>query len=319
MSEGKGRAPVVIELDGPPADVAAAAPPDDAPLLPQGRAVRGALGAMGGRPRPVLRVLLVSAAGFAVLVLGVAAWDFVLSLLARAPALGWVAAGLLALAVLALVVAAVGEWAGYRRLGRLDGLRRRVEAAGSDLAQARAVSGELARLYRAAAPGADLLDADAVLAQAELQLLAPLDSRAVAEVEGAARQVALVTALVPVALADVAAALFANLRMIRRISEIYGGRGGVLGGWRLARMVAAHLLATGLVAMGDDLVGSLAGGGVVSKLSRRFGEGVVNGALTARIGLAAIEVCRPMPFAATRRPRAGAVLARALRGALPGL
>jgi putative membrane protein len=268
-----------------------------------------------------LRLLLVSAAGFAGLVLGVAAWDFITALLARAPALGWAAAGLLALAVLALALAAAGEWAGYRRLGRLDGLRRRVEAAGAsaDLAQARAVSGELAQLYRASAPGDDLLDADAVLAQAEVRLLAPLDSRALAEVEGAARQVALVTALVPVALADVAAALFANLRMIRRIGEIYGGRGGVLGGWRLARMVAAHLLATGLVAVGDDMVGSLAGGGVLSKLSRRFGEGVVNGALTARIGLAAIEVCRPMPFAATRRPRAGTVLARALRGALPGL
>ena len=35
------------------------------------------------------------------------------------------------------------------------------------------------------------------------------------------RQVALVTAFVPVALADVAAALTANLRMIRRIAEIY--------------------------------------------------------------------------------------------------
>ena len=59
----------------------------------------------------------------------------------------------------------------------------------------------------------------------------------------------------------------------------------------------------------------MAGGGLVSKLSRRFGEGVVNGALTARVGIAAIEVCRPLPFAARRRPS----VTRLVRTALTGL
>jgi hypothetical protein len=52
------------------------------------------------------------------------------------------------------------------------------------------------------------------------------------------------------------------------------------------------------VAVGDDLIGSVAGGSVLSRVSRRFGEGVVNGALTARVGVAAMEVCRPLPFGA---------------------
>ena len=316
MQDREGRAPVVIELDLPPPDVAAA------PLLaedaPQGAGAQASLRLMQARPRPLLRLFVAAGVGFASLAMGVAAWDFTQSLLARAPVLGWAAAGLLALLVLALLAGAAAEWAGYRRLSRLDALRAQVEGA-DDLQKARAVAGALSRLYKAPAPSADILDPDAVLAASERALLAPLDARALGEVEAAARQVALVTALVPVALADVAAALLANLRMIRRIGEIYGGRGGVLGGWRLARMVGAHLLTTGLVAVGDDMLGSLAGGGIVSKLSRRFGEGVVNGALTARIGLAAIEVCRPMPFAALPRPRAGAVLARALKGALPGL
>ncbi|GAB1395693.1 hypothetical protein MASR1M65_04700 [Saprospiraceae bacterium] len=50
------------------------------------------------------------------------------------------------------------------------------------------------------------------------------------------------------------------------------------------------------LASADDLIGSFAGGGLASKLSRRFGEGVVNGALTARIGIAAMELRRPLPF-----------------------
>ncbi|MGA0924607.1 MAG: DUF697 domain-containing protein, partial [Lutimaribacter sp.] len=59
---------------------------------------------------------------------------------------------------------------------------------------------------------------------------------------------------------------------------------------------------------------SAAGGTVVSKVSRRFGEGVVNAALTARVGIAALDLCRPLPFAAQKRPGVSALLGRALRG-----
>ena len=83
----------------------------------------------------------------------------------------------------------------------------------------------------------DQLDAAGLLGLAEAEVLGPLDVAASREVEAAARQVATVTALVPLALADVAAALTSNLRMIRRIAEIYGGRSGFFGSWRLTRAV----------------------------------------------------------------------------------
>jgi putative membrane protein len=160
----------------------------------------------------------------------------------------------------------------------------------------------------------DLFDHDAVLRLTETELMTPLDAAVRAEIEASARQVATITALVPIALADVAAALFANLRMIRRIAEIYGGRAGTFGSIRLLRSVFSHLVATGAVALTDDLIGSVAGGGLLSKLSRRFGEGVVNGALTARVGIAAMELCRPMPFSALPRPGVTETLRRALTG-----
>lgn len=102
--------------------------------------------------------------------------------------------------------------------------------------------------------------------------------------------------------------------MIRRVAEVYGGRAGTLESWRLARSVFAHLVATGAVAVGDDLVGTVAGGGLLSRVSRRFGEGVVNGALTARVGVAAIEVCRPLPFRAVKRPSVSSLVSRSLTG-----
>jgi len=163
----------------------------------------------------------------------------------------------------------------------------------------------------------DVFDADAVLALTETTLLAPLDALARKEVEAAARQVATVTAIVPLALADLVAALTANLRMIRRIAEIYGGRSGTLGSWRLTRAVLTHLVATGAVAVGDDLISSIAGGGVLSKLSRRFGEGVINGALTARVGVAAMDVCRPQPYVSQSPPSVTGLVSRAMAGLFP--
>jgi len=98
------------------------------------------------------------------------------------------------------------------------------------------------------------------------------------------------------------------------VAEIYGGRSGVLGSWRLTRAVFAHLVATGAVAAGDDLLEPVLGGSVLSKLSRRFGEGVVNGALSARVGVAAMEVCRPLPFSERHKPSVRGIVAGALGG-----
>ena len=148
----------------------------------------------------------------------------------------------------------------------------------------------------------------------ERAALEPLDAMVRAEIEVAARAVATATAIVPLALLDVLAALSQNVRMIRRIAEIYGAHAGFFGSWRLLRMVAAHLLATGLVAVGDDMMGSVAGGHVLARLSKRFGEGVMNGALTARVGVAAMDVCRPLPFAALPRPKVSNLVGRALAG-----
>ena len=168
-----------------------------------------------------------------------------------------------------------------------------------------------------AAQGAELLDGDALIRLAERSYLTAPDQAARRAVEAAARKVATATALVPLALVDVAVALAANIAMVRQVAEIYGGRAGSLGSWRVLRRVFAHLAATGAIAVGDDLIGSVAGGGVLAKLSRRFGEGLVNGALTARVGVAAMEVCRPLPFDALPAPKVTNLMGRALAGFLP--
>lgn len=313
--------PVVIEMEE-------AADPGAAPPVPEaGRAMQGAV-RIAARPRSRLSGWFWAAfSALFSLVLSVAAWNFVTGLLQRNVILGYAALALVVVFVAVLLLIALRELAAFARLRRVDGIRAQAEAAvgTGDLKVARHIAGRLSALYagrRELAWGRDrlkerqeeVLDADGLIELAERELLAPLDEAARREIEGAARQVASVTALVPLALADVVTALAANLRMIRRIAELYGGRSGVLGSWRLTRAVMAHLVATGVVAVGDDLVHSVAGGTVLSKLSRRFGEGVVNGALTARVGVAALEVCRPLPFRALRRPKVSNLVARGLQG-----
>jgi putative membrane protein len=331
MTARDGQGPVLIEIEpgaGPAPDPAAAPPVPDPAGGPEGRAMQAAAAAVAARPAGRLwRWFLRLGAAFAVFVLGLWAWDFAAGLMARSPWLGRAGLALMAALALAALALAAREWLALARLGRLDGLSRQVRAAraAGSLDAARSAAAGVTRLYagrpelqagaaRFAAREGEILDGPGLLDHAERCYLAPLDAAARREVEAAARQVATVTALVPLTLADVAAALVANLAMMRRVAEIYGGRSGAIGSWRLLRAVLAHLVATGALAAGDDLIGSVAGGGLLSKLSRRFGEGLVNGALTARVGVAAMEVCRPMPFAAERRPAVASLVQRALAG-----
>ena len=214
-----------------------------------------------------------------------------------------------------MLILAVREVATFGRLSRIDGLRRQADTVRTtnDLRQARALMKQVLRLYdgrketrwdrrRLVESLDDVLDAALLTEALESELLGPLDQLASSEVETAARQVAIATAILPMAFADVAAALIANLRMIRRVAEIYGGRSGFLGSWRLTRAVLTHLAFTGSLEVAEDLLGEALGGSLLGKLSRRFGEGLMNGVLTVRVGVAAMEVCRPMPFSARRRP-----------------
>lgn len=324
------RKPVLIEIDNEPTPNPASAPPvpDPDTLSPLGPvAMEQAAQLAARRPSRLARFFWTALAGLTGLWLSVAIWDFVVAMIDRQLILGYAAAILTGLVALGALWAALREIAAFSRLGRIDRIQEAAKMCltSGDLASARRIISQMDKLYagredirwglaRMREKGPQQLDADTLLSLAEGAVLAPLDRRAIDEVTAAARQVATVTALVPLALADVLAALVANLRMIRRIAEIYGGRTGRLGAWRLTRSVMTHLVATGAVAVSDDLLSSVAGGGLLSKLSRRFGEGVVNGALTARVGVAAMDVCRPLPFNAEPRPSVRKLVQSALSG-----
>ncbi|MCT8998496.1 YcjF family protein [Chelativorans intermedius] len=272
-------------------------------------------------PRRRSRLGTIFIAAFGLLVsLAVGLWTdrLVRDLFARADWLGWLALGLAVLAALALLAILVRELAALARLASVERLRQRAERAyeSDDTRDARAVVAQLAALFASHPDTAagrralaelegDVIDGRDLLNIAERELLAPLDVRARKLVLDAAKRVSVVTAVSPRALVDVAYVLFEATRLVRRLSELYCGRPGFLGFLRLSRSVLAHLAVTGSMAAGEAFVQQLVGHGLAARLSAKLGEGVVNGMLTARIGIAAMAAIRPLAFRAVERPGLG--------------
>jgi putative membrane protein len=258
--------------------------------------------------------------GFLTLSIGVWAERTIVSLMNESPVLGYAALACAALAALALLVMLIRVLRDILRERKVEALRLRATAALAEgsLAEAQAVAGELAGLYGSRADTAkgrafladslpQLFAARDVLTVAERSLMAPLDALAQAQIAQAARRVSLVTAVSPRALIDVIFVLVACARLLRTIAGIYAGRPGTLGLIRLARQVLGHLVVTGGIAAGDAVIQQVVGQGLAARLSAKLGEGVLNGLLTARIGLAALAVCRPLPFVEATPPTLGDV------------
>ena len=222
---------------------------------------------------------------------------------------GWTAFALLVAMALSAAALLLRELWGFRRLSRLARLRKEVRAvmASSDTVRERAAVATLAAHYRGRPDAAwglarlnehkgDVLEPGELIRLADRELVAPLDAEARRIVLKTSKRVATVTALLPVMWITMAFVAITNIRMFRALAGVYGGRPGTLGALRLAKLIVGHIVATGGVAMTDDLLGQFLGQDVLRRLSRRLGEGAFNGALTVRLGVAAIEVTRPLPF-----------------------
>lgn len=311
------RLPGAFRLDDP-----AVEPVEDAAIEALEPAAAGAQQAVAAiaypRRRGVRWGALALSAGAALLSLaiGVALDSLVRDLFARADWLGWLGLALIGLFVVALLALVGREVVGLFRLKRIARLRLESEDAAlrNDRDAAVASVRALLALYGdrpdtakarrlAGAHLGEIIDGRDLLVLAERDLLAPLDARAKVLSSAAARRVSVVTAVSPRAFVDVLFVLWESVRLIRRLAEVYGGRPGTLGLFRLLKAVVGHLAVTGSIAVGDTILQQFVGHGLAGRLSAKLGEGVVNGLMTARIGLSAMDVCRPLPFLAEERPR----------------
>ncbi|PLW75454.1 YcjF family protein [Cohaesibacter celericrescens] len=262
-----------------------------------------------------------------VLMLALGLWldTLIRELFARWQYLGWFGIALVSMAVLSLLFFLLRELLALRRLSHLDHLREKVAELykDGDRKQAMKIANDLLHLYEPQ-PSLfrarqslkqdlpHLFDPEDILAQTEQTLMPPVDQAATHRVHQAAKRVAVVTALSPRALFDIIVVLVETVRMVRAIAEAYGNRPGFVAMLRLTGHIAGNLAVTGGMAAGETLMQQIIGHGLAARLSAKLGEGLLNGILTARIGLATIALCRPMPFVTQEQPKLGAVI-RTLR------
>jgi putative membrane protein len=316
--------PAIVAEPAPIDDAGVDAGAADAAAAPQmARPTLADLGQKGLRWGALLFSALAGAAA-----LGAMAWfaRLVSAALMREDWIGWATFVLLLVAAFAALMLLLREVVGFSRLSRLNRIKADVAMAiaDRDARRERKAALRLAGLYarrpeqswsvrRFREHARDVHDVGELLSLADREMVAPLDRLARQLITRSAKRVATVTAMSPMALIAVGFVALENLRLLRGLAALYGGRPGIFGLMRLAHLVFAHMLATGGVALTDDLLGQFLGQDILRRLSRRLGEGAFNGALTARIGIAAIEVIRPLPYLAAKPPRVRDVLGEVLK------
>lgn len=240
---------------------------------------------------------------------------------ASSPFLGWIAMLIATVAGLAAVALILREIIGLARLRHIE--RIQITAAHAlnqdDDVSAKQTVANLTSLYKSKPDAAwnlknfeshagDILDPRDRVRLVERFLVEPLDEMAHRIIARRARRVTLLTTVTPAAALDILFVAAQNIIMMREIATLYGGRPSTFATFKLARMVVTHLAIAGGMALSENFLHLFVGKGILGRLSARFGEGAVNGILTSRIGLAACDVCRPIPQEITKREKLSSLL-----------
>lgn len=229
------------------------------------------------------------------------------------PAFGWTILGITAIAALALTALCLREFISLMHLKKLGNIRHDAEQVLFGMGNSAKTIKSIKKLYSSRPDmqwhidelnsyNDQIIDGADHIKLTEKTLMAPLDNEAKQVIASSAKRISVVTALNPSPVLDILFVGFQILQMLRKVMAIYGGKPAFFGAMKLVRMVASHLAITGGLAVSDTLLQQFLGKGLAGRLSTKLGEGTVNGIMATRIGLAAIDLCRPMPFTSLEKP-----------------
>jgi len=229
----------------------------------------------------------------------------------------WLAGGWSLLLLLALGLGGSGmlrELWRLRRLTRHARLRERLAALPEATpAQALSLAGQLRRdlgldddhphwqaFLAAHEPHHDGRDTLALLTH---HLLAPRDREARRLISRMSGETAVMVAVSPLTLVDMALVAWRHLSMIDRLCRLYGLELGYAARLRLLRSVLYQMAFAGASEIASEASMQMLSMDLAGKLSTRAAQGLGIGLLGARLGLRAQQLARPLVFAPDESPR----------------
>ena len=130
----------------------------------------------------------------------------------------------------------------------------------------------------------------------DLIVLSHVDEKAVADIAKYSSETMLLVAVSPLAIMDMLIMLWRNIRMINKVSGLYGLKLGYWSRIKLIKQVFTNMFIVGASEILIDLGSDALSADLLGKFSGRLAQGLGAGMLTARLGLNTIKTCRPLPF-----------------------
>lgn len=143
----------------------------------------------------------------------------------------------------------------------------------------------------------------------ERVFLQPLDKEALRRVSDVSLQTGTAVAVSPWAAVDMALSLWRSIKMIDDVAQVYGVRPSLANRYKLLKLVIHQLAFVGVSEIMIDHVMEEFGSSTLTSLaSARVGQGLGAGIYTARIGIAAMKVSRPIGFSNESQPKARSII-----------
>jgi putative membrane protein len=160
--------------------------------------------------------------------------------------------------------------------------------------------GELARFLERAAVCQD--DSE-ILYLYSKEVLAPRDQQARELVIRHSSDCALMVAVSPFAAVDMGLVLWRNLKMLNDIGQLYGMPNSPFSRFKVLKRVLRNMMLVGAQELVMDAAFESMSVSLGSKLSARAAQGLGAGLISMRIGLKAMDYCRPIAFMPDEQPR----------------
>lgn len=138
-------------------------------------------------------------------------------------------------------------------------------------------------------------DAD-ILQMYDAMVVTEQDKQATQIVSKIASESALLVAISPLAVADMLLVAWRSFSMIDQLAKIYGVELGYWSRLRLFKLVLLNMAMAGATEVAVDVGMDLLSMDMAAKLSTRVGQGIGVGLLTARLGIKAMALLRPIAW-----------------------